>query len=135
VSFAHFRSDHDTGGWSGEAALHHAAIPLALFVLLQDYRFLLLDAYVRFLTNALLAAITVWVGLSLHDRFTDLSPPIRQPVWLGLGFVTACLLVSLFAFLRGWRQRTLTRVVFLRTGAESRLPRLREIQIDLIPDF
>jgi hypothetical protein len=127
ISFVHFRADHDTGGWSGEAALHHAAIPLALFVILQDYRFLLLDAFVRFLTNAILAAITVWVGLNLHNRFILLPDAAHRPVWLGLGFVAACLLVSLFAFLRGWMQRTLTRVVFLRAGSEKSLMALREM--------
>src|SRR5579883_756963 len=43
ISFAHFETSHPATAWSGEAALHHAGIPLALFVLLQDYRFLLLD--------------------------------------------------------------------------------------------
>jgi two-component system LytT family sensor kinase len=127
VSFVHFRADHNTGGWSGEAALHHAAIPLALFVLLQDYRFLLLDAFVRFLTNAVLAALTVWAGLNMHNWFNLLPRTTQQPVYLGLGFVGACLLVGLFAFLRGWMQRVLTRVVFLRAGSEKSLARLREI--------
>src|SRR5207302_324264 len=44
ISFVHFGSDHPLQAWSGEIALHHAGLPLALFVLLQDYRFLLLDA-------------------------------------------------------------------------------------------
>jgi two-component system LytT family sensor kinase len=127
ISFVHFRADHNTGGWSGEAALHHAAIPLALFVLLQDYRFLLLDAFVRFVTNAVLAALTVWAGLNLHNWFILLPRTTQQPVYLGLGFVAACLLVSLFAFLRGWMQRVLTKVVFLRAGSEKSLARLREI--------
>jgi two-component system LytT family sensor kinase len=59
ISFAHFGSSHDIKAWSGEAAIHHAGIPLALFVLLQDYRFLLLDAFIRFLVNGLLAALVV----------------------------------------------------------------------------
>ena len=32
------------------------AYPLALLVLLQDYRFLLMDAFLRFIVNATLAA-------------------------------------------------------------------------------
>ena len=40
-------------------ALDHAWIPLALFVLLQSYRFLLLDAFLRFVVNASLAAAAV----------------------------------------------------------------------------
>ena len=35
ISFVHFESAHDIKAWSGEAALHHAGIPLALFVLLD----------------------------------------------------------------------------------------------------
>jgi hypothetical protein len=56
ISFAHFGSEHSRQAWSGEIALHHAGIPIALFVLLQDYRFLLLDAFLRFIVNASLAA-------------------------------------------------------------------------------
>ena len=51
-------------------ALHHGGIPLALFILMQDYRFVLLDAFVRFLANVLLAAaVTVCViqaAVALH---------------------------------------------------------------------
>src|SRR5260370_13336204 len=36
ISFVHFESAHDIKAWSGEAAMHHAGIPLAIFVLLQD---------------------------------------------------------------------------------------------------
>jgi two-component system, LytTR family, sensor kinase len=46
ISFAHFGAAHSQQlAWSKEAALHHAGLPLALLVLLQDYRFLLMDAF------------------------------------------------------------------------------------------
>ena len=57
MSFVHFGSSHAGQAWSAELVVHHAGIPLALFVLLQDYRFVLLDAFVRFMANALLAAV------------------------------------------------------------------------------
>src|ERR1051326_128818 len=57
TSFIHFGAGHASQVWSSELVFHHAGIPLALFVLLQDYRFVLLDAFVRFLANALLAAV------------------------------------------------------------------------------
>src|SRR6202171_449806 len=57
ISFVHFSSGHSLHAWSSELAVHHAGIPLALFVLLRDDRFVLLDAFVRFLANALLASI------------------------------------------------------------------------------
>ena len=126
ISFVHFRADHNTGGWSGEAALHHAAIPLALFVLLQDYRFLLLDAFVRFLMNSMLAAMTVWIALALETRFSLLSAdPDRKPFFAALAFAGACLLISLFAFARGRAQRALTKSVFLRKGAAHALAEVR----------
>jgi hypothetical protein len=52
ISFTHFGAEHGHQVWSKEIALHHAGIPLALFVLLQNYRFLLLDAFLRFVVNA-----------------------------------------------------------------------------------
>ena len=45
MSFVHLGSGHARQIWSHELAFHHAAIPLALLVLLQDYRFVLLDAF------------------------------------------------------------------------------------------
>ena len=57
MSFVHLRSAHGTQIWSRELAFHHAAIPLAMLVLLQDYRFVMVDALLRFLANVFLAAI------------------------------------------------------------------------------
>ena len=57
ISFLHFGYGHATSAWTAEIAWHHAGIPLALFVLLQDYRFLLLDVFSRFLLNFGLAAV------------------------------------------------------------------------------
>src|ERR1035437_7870037 len=51
ASFVHFGNGHASQVWSSELVVHPAGIPLALLVLLQDYRFLLLDAFVRFLAN------------------------------------------------------------------------------------
>ena len=126
ISFVHFRADHEVRGWSGEIALHHAALPLALFVLLQDYRFLLLDAFVRFLANALLAALTVWIGLAIGLRVAALPLNSRTPFYDALAFVAGCVLLGIFAFLRNRAQKLLTRVVFLRTGAERALGRIRD---------
>ncbi|HVY93395.1 MAG TPA: hypothetical protein VHA14_11620, partial [Bryobacteraceae bacterium] len=56
ISFAHFEDAHAQLIWTRELAFHHAGIPLSLFVLLQDYRFLLLDAFLRFIVNGMVAA-------------------------------------------------------------------------------
>jgi hypothetical protein len=127
ISFAHFSSAHDIKAWSGEAALHHAGIPLALFVLLQDYRFLLLDAFIRFLVNVLLAALAVWASIAAEAKFGFMARAAHEPFYAGLIFTGACLTLSLFGYLRGRVQRFLTRAVFLRSNPELTLSRLREI--------
>jgi two-component system LytT family sensor kinase len=127
ISFVHFGSSHDAKAWSGEAALHHAGIPLALFVLLQDYRFLLLDAFIRFLVNGVLAATSVWAVFQAEDKFHIFSNASHEPFAAGLMFTGACLLLSLFAWVRARAQRFLTSVVFLRSNADATLARLRFI--------
>ncbi len=127
ISFAHFGSTRDIKAWSGEAALHHAGIPLAIFVLLQDYRFLLLDAFVRFLVNGTMAAVAVWLGLVAETKLGVIERAGRDPFYAGIAFAVACLLLSLFAYLRTRAQRFLTRVVFLRSSVEKMLSRLLEI--------
>ncbi len=127
ISFVHFESAHDVKAWSGEAALHHAGIPLALFVLLQDYRFLLLDAFIRFLVSASLAALAVWAALQAEARLALLAHARRDPFYAGMAFAGACLALSLFAYVRNRSQRFLTRVVFLRANSEKAISRLRQI--------
>src|SRR5439155_21421868 len=69
ISLVHFSQGHVRYAWSSEVALHHAGIPLALYVLLQDYRFLLVDAFVRFFVNALVAGGFIVLSLVLNARF------------------------------------------------------------------
>jgi hypothetical protein len=127
ISFVHFEPAHELKAWSGEAALHHAGIPLALFVLLQDYRFLLLDAFIRFLVNGMLAALAVWVAFQAEARFDLLSHAHGDPFYAGLIFAGACLALSIFAYLRSRGQRFLTRVVFLRANPDRAVSELRDI--------
>jgi two-component system, LytTR family, sensor kinase len=126
VSFVHFGSGHPAEVWSRELAFHHAGIPLALFVLLQDYRFLLFDAFVRFLGNALLAAIVAFVAIRLTLRWIVVDPRLSaNPLYETLLLVGSCLLLIVFALLRGMVQRWLTKVVFRRADVERRI---RDIQ-------
>ena len=127
ISFVHFESPHDVKMWSGEAALHHAGIPLALFVLLQDYRFLLLDAFIRFLVNVVLATLTVWAAFAADQRFALLANAARDPFYAGIVFTLACLSLGLFAWARTRTQRFLTRTVFLRANADQTGSRLRDL--------
>jgi two-component system LytT family sensor kinase len=127
ISFVHFESAHDIKAWSGEAALHHAGIPLALFVLLQDYRFLLLDAFIRFLVNGTLAALAAWIAIKAEAQLGLVALASHDPFYAGIIFTAACLLLSAFAYLRVRAQRLLTHAVFLRSHPERIAARLREI--------
>ena len=116
MSFVHLGSGHAQQIWSQELAFHHAAIPLALLVLLQDYRFVLLDAFFRFLANVLLAAVFVFGAVEAWRL--ELLPAADTPFHIALLLAGACLLLVLFALARGGVQRALTRMIFRRPNEE-----------------
>ncbi len=123
MSFVHLGVGHAAQVWSRELAFHHAAIPLALLVLMQDYRFVLLDAFLRFLANVFLAALFT-VGVAQAWRLgwlSQTSTAFHQALLLA----GACLLLILFAMLRGLVQRLLTRLVFRRPDQEPLLRNLK----------
>ncbi len=126
ISFAHFGSEHAPQAWSKEVALHHAGIPLALFVLLQNYRFLLLDAYLRFVVNATLAAAAVLASIRIAES-AHFSPQLARPFEAGLLFVGACLLLTLFVYVRNLAQRWLTQVIFLRSNVDHAIEELSKL--------
>src|SRR5579872_6667602 len=126
ISFVHFSSAHAHQAWSKEIALHHAGIPLALFVLLQDYRFLLLDAFLRFVVNASLAAAALLISIRIVQS-PDFGRHLQHPFDAGLLFVSACLLLTLFVYIRNRIQAFLTRVIFLRSSVEDALQELRQL--------
>ena len=123
ISFTHFGADHGHQVWSREIALHHAGIPLALFVLLQNYRFLLLDAFLRFMVNATLAAGAVLASIRIVES-ADSGSLRMHPFDAGLVFAGGCLLLTLFVYVRNRIQSWLTRVVFLRSNVEKVLEEL-----------
>jgi two-component system, LytTR family, sensor kinase len=123
MSFVHLGDGHAEQIWSQELAFHHAAIPLALLVLLQDYRFILLDAFLRFLANVLLAA--AFVGTAALAWRAGWIGAAGTPVGLALVLVGACLVLIVFAVARGQVQRLLTRVVFRRPDEGMLLNSLR----------
>jgi len=126
ISFAHFSSEQAHQAWSKEIALHHAGIPLALFVLLQNYRFLLLDAYLRFVVNATLAAAAVLGSIRIIES-THFGPTLSQPFEAGLLFAGACLLLTLFVYVRNLVQSWLTRLIFLRSNVDDALEQLQKL--------
>jgi two-component system, LytTR family, sensor kinase len=123
ISFVHFSSRHSSHPWLRELAVHHAGIPLALFVLLQDDRFVLLDAFIRFLTNAFLAALLSFAAIraALQIGSHGMWGPSRE-VLLALGLF---LLLICFALLRTKVQSWLTRAVFRRPELDATIQRLR----------
>jgi hypothetical protein len=123
ISFTHFGSDHGNQVWSREIALHHAGIPLALFVLLQNYRFLLLDAFLRFMVNATLAAAAVLAAIRIVGS-ADYASLRTHPFDAGLLFAGGCLMLALFVYVRNRVQSWLTSVVFLRSKVVDGLNQL-----------
>jgi signal transduction histidine kinase len=125
MSFVHLGSGHPANAWSQELVLHHAGIPLALFVLLQDYRFVLLDAFVRFLTNVLLAAILTFVVIRVGSPFVPERGESENALYEGFLLTGLTLLLILFAVLRTSVQRWLTKAVFRRPDLDRALQGLR----------
>ncbi len=129
ISFAHFSSEQPHQAWSKEIALHHAGIPLALFVLLQNYRFLLLDAFLRFVVNATLAAAAVLASIRIVES-AHFGPRLAEPFEAGLLFVGACLLLALFVYVRNRVQSWLTQAIFLRSNIDDALQELLKLARD-----
>jgi len=114
MSFVHFGKGHARQVWSSELVVHHAGIPLAIFVLLQDYRFVLLDAFVRFLANALLAAILTAVVIAAAFRLVLVERVAEEPLHEALLLISVCLFLVFFAWLRNRVQAWLTVAIFRR---------------------
>jgi hypothetical protein len=119
MSFVHLDSSHAEQAWSRELAFHHAGIPLALVVLLQDYRFLLLDAFFRVLADLLLAVAFALGALWTADRLAPADGFER-----GLILIAAALALVLFALVRSRLQAFLTRMLFGRADTERLLASL-----------
>jgi len=118
MSFVHFGAGHASQAWASELVVHHAGIPLALFLLLQDYRFVLLDAFLRFLTNVLLAAILTLLVIAAAFRLLlveRIADPLREAALV----VSVCLFLVFFAWLRNRVQAWLTRVVFRQSSVAA----------------
>lgn len=110
ISFVHFSEGEGPRAWSTELLLHHAGIPLALFILIQDYRFVFLDAFIRFLANGLLAGM---FGFGIAASSRGLSLPAQS--------VVAGVLLAFFAITRAATLRFLSKIVFREVNVEALL--------------
>jgi len=126
MSFVHFGAGHASQAWSSELIVHHAGIPLALFVLLQDYRFVLLDAFIRFLANALLAAVLAGLVIEAAFRLVLVERTVREPLPEAMLLISICLFLVSFAWMRNRVQAWLTHAVFRQGGVSSLNVRLRD---------
>ena len=131
VSFVHFGEAHGTEAWAYELLVHHAGIPLALVVLLQEYRFLLLDVFIRFLGNALLAVVFAVGLIGLLSRLEldlELDPASPQGGFSLAVTITGVGLALLgFSGSRGYLQRWVERRVFRRGNLRAALGRLQAL--------
>jgi two-component system LytT family sensor kinase len=127
LSFVHFGVQTAHASWPVELFAHHAGIALALFVLLQDYRFLLLDAFIRFLANVLLAAGFVVTVVAVLDIRTVLTQAASDPFREGILIVLSCLGLLLFAVMRSLLDRVLQHLVFPRRNLDLLLQDLRSL--------
>ena len=126
MSFVHFGAGHASQAWSSELVVHHAGIPLALFVLLQDYRFVLLDAFVRFLANAFLAAVLTWLVIQATFRLELVEGTAPEPLQEALLLIGVCFFLVFFAWLRNRVQSWLTRAVFRQGSLANLAGRVKE---------
>lgn len=128
ASFVHFEAPHHPGSWVHEFVFHHAGIPLALFVLLQDYRFLLLDAFVRFLGMVMLGAglsATLWFALMQLDL---VNAAALDTMRLALFLVVATSVIVSFPFLRDKLGHWVESKIFNRGDLAEASARLRSIE-------
>lgn len=116
ISFVHFSEGESPKAWSTELIFHHAGIPLALFILIQDYRFVFLDAFIRFLANGLLAGI---FAFAIAMSSSGLSLP-AQVVVIGI-------LLAFFAIIRATALRLLSRIVFREVNTDLVLSSLQRL--------
>ena len=125
VSFTHFGSSHGSDAWAHQIVLHHAGIPLALVILLQAHRLLLLDVFVRFLGNALLAAAAAILLLGLAGFLGLLEPTSNAPFAQSILIVAGGLALVAFPAMRKRVQNRLETTVFRRGDPEQALGEIR----------
>ena len=130
VTFSHFGTGHPPRPWSKELLVHHAGIPVALLILLQDYRFVFLDAFVRFLANVFLAAVLAFAGIRIAIALAP-EDGSSHPLGDTLAVAGLCGLLILFAYLRGIVQRWFTMAVFRRSSIDGAVQELRSKAVEI----
>jgi len=135
LSFTHLHGEGAEHAWLFELAVHHAGVPLALLVLMQDYRFVLLDAFLRFLASILLAALCTWGAAEFAHRAGWVDYTRLSSSRIALMAVSTCAALVLFALLRSLVQHALTRLVLHRGDVEPLIARLRRQMVTDEPSY
>jgi len=126
-SFPHFGYLHLRSPWAAEVTWHHIGIPVAIIVLLQDYRFLLLDTFIRFLMNSGLATAYVVSIFLLNRKFHIWQLAASSMFIAGLSLVALCLSLILFAHIRNRLQIWIGHVLFRRQNLDKRISRIFQL--------
>ena len=126
TSFLHFQSGHTTEVWIGEAIWRHLAIPIALIVLLQNYRFLLLDVFLRFAISALAISIWLWGVALVNERFHLWSSASHSDFDRGLLLTALGFLLYLLARTLQKTQRLMTTLAFRRRSLDALFQSLQD---------
>ncbi len=109
---------------------HHAGIPLSLFILLLDYRFLLLEAFLKFVIRSTLASAVVLLGFVLDLRFDFIQRVAGNQFAAALTFICASTVLIAFTKLSSLVEQTCTRLLFRRPGIGPVLAALRNSLAD-----
>jgi two-component system, LytTR family, sensor kinase len=104
---------------------HHAGIPLSLFLLLIDYRFLLLDAFLRFAIRITIASVVVFLGFVLESFFHLIERVAGNQFEAALVFINVSAILIAFTKLSSLIERTCTHLLFRRPRIEPVLEALR----------
>jgi hypothetical protein len=116
ISFTHFNGGQASVPWFSELLVHHAGIPLALVVLLQDHRFIFVDSLVRVLVRG---------GLALCLAFSLVAVAPRTTYAVGIVLVAAALLI--FEPVSRSGQGLLGRLLFRRREINAFLQQLQDL--------
>jgi hypothetical protein len=104
---------------------HHAGIPLSLFILLIDYRFLLLDAFLRFAIRSTLALGVVLLGFVLESEFKFIEAVAGNQFAAALTFISVCIVLIAFTKLSSLIEQISMRLLFHRQRTKPVLEALR----------
>jgi len=126
ASFVHFEAEPGPASWTHELIFHHAAIPLALFVLLQDHRFLLLDAFVRWLGAALLAGLFAGALVAAGAGLGWVPADAIGPAGSALLIVGGGVAILAYPRVRDWLGARVEATLFPRGDMDAALAEIGE---------